>query len=92
MDRQPKDHEGAIWGLVAFVGALAAVVACCAIPALVATIGIGAIGAIIGRFAGLGWPPALAVAIMLGAPIYWGLRLRKRRSPGSLIPGRRARR
>ncbi len=78
MDRQPKDHEGSFWGLVAFVGALAAMLACCAIPALVATIGIGAIGGIIGRFAGLGWPPALAVAMILGAATYWGYRLRNR--------------
>ena len=92
MDKQPKDHEGSIWGLVAFVGALAAVVAYCAIPALVATIGIGAIGGIIGRFAGLGWPSALAVAIMLGAAVCWGLRLWKRQPPGYLTPGRRTRR
>lgn len=90
MDRRSRDSEGSTWGIVATVGVVAAAVACCALPALLATVGIGVIGGMIGHFAGLGWPLALVAAVILGAGVYWWVRRRQPRD--SLMPGRGTRR
>ena len=54
----------------AVLGVALAAVACCGLPALLAALGAGALGGVLGQVIGLGWPLALLIAAFAAITVY----------------------
>lgn len=90
MDRQgsPKGPERMSGAVLATV---VVAVLCCALPLVLAALGLGALSGAAARIGGLGWPLASGLAVAVAALVYGGTRGVRRRIAGKAPAAKKVR-